>query len=302
MANIVESLPESESAVERNRSKLQILYHAATCPCEDIRKGKNFCTHEVHCCAAKRLFQHIITCTKEHCDVPGCRHSRRVWKHYRRCGHSTSCEVCSAVPQMYTPKALCRRFRTVVNACPNSAGNNNGVGGDITHGDGSNGTDGRRGVDDVTTSNNTDVGVHVSHEQIWVERIFLASSSASVSTSASYDSASSMSVVVHQDNEKENTADSAWIPATTSGKDAVLFPFPATTGGQHHTTKSTERATPIPKSSSEVGRGTAVTTPNNGTPGKDAAKKTTFPELAAHPRDAPRLQRLRRQIKNWSLI
>jgi hypothetical protein len=301
MSLLVDSHPQSESDIERNRSKLCVLYHAATCPCEDIRYGNNVCTHEVHCCAAKRLFQHIVTCTQMDCDVPGCRHSRSVWKHYRKCRHPTSCGVCSAVPQTYTPKALCRRFRTVVKAYPNSGGDNfAGVGSDTNDGDGTLATTGSRGADDATTSNHTGMGAHVSRERIWQERIYYAS----VSASASHETASSTSVVVPQDNEKENNgADSAWIQANTSGKNANLFPFPATTGGQHPTTKSTERVTPMPKPYSEIRRGTVVVTTSTGSPERDAAKKgSAYPELAAHPRDAPRLHRLRRPNKNWSLI
>jgi hypothetical protein len=289
-AMVVDVQPPSEADLERNRSKLQILYHAATCPCEDLRYGNNVCTHMVHCCAAKRLFQHIITCTQTDCDVPGCRHSRSVWKHYRKCRQSTSCGVCSAVPHLYTSKALCRRFRTVVKAFPKSGGGSFGIGDDTTD-EGSTSTLGRsRGVEDATTANNTGVGVHLTRDRIWQDRLFFAS----VSASTSHDTASSMSVVVHHDNEKENNADAA----SWTGRDAFLFPFPAT-GGQHQTAKS-GGGIPIPESSSRSRRGAVVTA--TGTPERDPAKKTAWPELPAHPRDAPRLYRVRRPNKNWSII
>lgn len=105
----------------RARSKLKVLFHAATCPCEELSD----CTVGVaHCCASKRLFAHIITCMAGYeCEVPGCQHSRRVWRHYRNCKHNivtatsgvssnTDCVICSAVPVPHDVRILCDRFRT----------------------------------------------------------------------------------------------------------------------------------------------------------------------------------------------
>ena len=95
---------------------------AATCPCNELSDCP---AGEPHCCASKRLFAHMITCTAGHeCEVPGCQHSRRVWKHYRHCKRvsknpadsatttSTSgCVLCSAVPVSHDVSILCDRFR-----------------------------------------------------------------------------------------------------------------------------------------------------------------------------------------------
>jgi len=131
-------------ALENDRSKLMVLYHAATCPYEGVpvpgnsktttdritsgsgsqdcsRASSNntfataCCPTQPHCCASKRLFGHMITCVRANmCDVPGCQHARSVWKHYRKCPHRTiaQCGLCNAVPQAYNSKTLCERFRT----------------------------------------------------------------------------------------------------------------------------------------------------------------------------------------------
>ncbi|KAG7358753.1 TAZ zinc finger domain protein [Nitzschia inconspicua] len=102
-----------EEQLERNRSKLVVLHHAATCPYDDPLN----CPLERRCCAAKRLFVHINGCSNTiHCDVPGCNHSRSVWKHYRNCRHNTpeqheACMICSSVPAPYNPASLCAQFR-----------------------------------------------------------------------------------------------------------------------------------------------------------------------------------------------
>mmetsp|Transcript_10065 Transcript_10065/g.19891 ORF Transcript_10065/g.19891 Transcript_10065/m.19891 type:complete len:391 (-) Transcript_10065:106-1278(-) len=106
----------------RNRSKLRVLFHSATCPCDELSDCP---AGEPHCCASKRLFAHMITCTAGHkCEIPGCQHSRKVWKHYRKCkpvGRNLAdgatmtttygCDVCSAVPVSYDVSILCDRFR-----------------------------------------------------------------------------------------------------------------------------------------------------------------------------------------------
>lgn len=110
--------------ISRHRSKLRVLYHAATCPCDGVSDCPSGI---VHCCASKRVFAHIISCTVGNdCDVPGCQHSRRVWRHYRKCRRnrercvnentdsltSTNCDICSAVPEIHDALILCNRFRT----------------------------------------------------------------------------------------------------------------------------------------------------------------------------------------------
>lgn len=110
--------------VSRHRSKLRVLYHAVTCPSDEL----SFCSAGVvHCCASKRLFAHIITCTAGNdCDVPGCQHSRRVLRHDRKCGRNgesylvantdsssnRNCDICSAVPIIHDASTICKRFRT----------------------------------------------------------------------------------------------------------------------------------------------------------------------------------------------
>lgn len=115
---------EQQEQLERNRSKLCILYHAAICPYED----RLHCPIEQRCCAAKRLFVHINCCSNNYdCDVPGCKHSRAVWKHYRKCRMNTpeqhaACPLCSVVPAPYNSSSLCNQFRvtppTVMGALP----------------------------------------------------------------------------------------------------------------------------------------------------------------------------------------
>jgi len=105
----------------RHRSKLRVLYHAATCPSEELSRCPS---GVVHCCASKRLFAHIITCTSgDDCDVPGCEHSKRVWSHYKKCRRSTAknCVICSAVPTHYDMLVLCDRFRTETSLCKPTA-------------------------------------------------------------------------------------------------------------------------------------------------------------------------------------
>jgi hypothetical protein len=110
--------------VSRHRSKLRVLYHAATCPCDEL----SYCPAGVnHCCASKRVFAHIIICTAGNdCDVPGCQHSGRVWRHYRKCrrngergidensdsSSNSNCDICSVVPINHDAITLCNRFRT----------------------------------------------------------------------------------------------------------------------------------------------------------------------------------------------
>ncbi len=107
--------------ISRHRSKLKVLYHASSCPCEKL----SCCpSGVVHCCASKRLFAHLTTCTSgDDCDVPGCEHSKRVWNHYQKCRRSVTknCVICSAVPTHYDMLILCDRFRTETSLCKPAA-------------------------------------------------------------------------------------------------------------------------------------------------------------------------------------
>ena len=111
-----------DQEISRHRSKLRVLYHAATCPCN---KSSRCPSGVVHCCASKRLFEHIVTCTfGDDCDVPGCQHSRRVWMHYRTCRNANNasfttktCDICSAVPIRHDALLLCDRFQTEKSLC-----------------------------------------------------------------------------------------------------------------------------------------------------------------------------------------
>lgn len=92
----------------RQQYKLKCLHHAWACqyyPGEDAT-----CPDFQHCCAAKRLYQHVIQCrhvpassivdsnSNNKCPVPGCRKMRRVWAHYKRCSMH-DCVLCSIVPR-----------------------------------------------------------------------------------------------------------------------------------------------------------------------------------------------------------
>ena len=158
-------------ALENDRSKLMVLYHAATCPYEGVPGNSKMatdrntsgsgnqdgspassnntfatscCPTHPHCCASKRLFGHMITCVRGNmCDVPGCQHARSVWKHYRKCPHRiiAQCGLCNAVPQAYNSKTLCERFRasnstnsarTTKNLNASISGSGGGTGGGIS--------------------------------------------------------------------------------------------------------------------------------------------------------------------------
>lgn len=126
-----------DKEISRHRSKLRVLYHAATCPCEKL----SFCpAGVVHCCASKRVFAHITTCTSGNdCDVPGCQHSKRVWNHYLQCRRNIersmhrdarsstnkTCDICSAVPVCHDKLILCNRFRTKTALCQPAATSTN---------------------------------------------------------------------------------------------------------------------------------------------------------------------------------
>ena len=89
--------------------KLKCLHHAWAC---QHCPGENAtCPDFRHCCAAKRLYQHVMQCrhvpsssivdssiNNNKCPVPGCRKMRRVWAHYKRCSIH-DCVLCSIVPR-----------------------------------------------------------------------------------------------------------------------------------------------------------------------------------------------------------
>jgi hypothetical protein len=92
--------------------KLKCLHHAWAC---QYPGGNATCPDFRHCCAAKRLYQHVMQCrhvpsssivdsssnnnsSNGKCPVPGCRKMRRVWAHYKRCSIH-DCVLCSIVPR-----------------------------------------------------------------------------------------------------------------------------------------------------------------------------------------------------------
>jgi hypothetical protein len=83
--------------------KLKCLHHAWACQ----YPGVDTCPNFRHCCAAKRLYQHVIQCRQKapssssdykKCPVPCCRKMRRVWEHYKRCSIQ-DCVLCNTVPR-----------------------------------------------------------------------------------------------------------------------------------------------------------------------------------------------------------
>jgi hypothetical protein len=105
-----ETLPANKDSLKllQQQYKLKCLHHAWACQypgesatCPDFR----------YCCAAKRLYQHVIKCryvpassnvdgdtSNDKCPVPGCRKMRRVWAHFKRCSIN-DCILCSIVPR-----------------------------------------------------------------------------------------------------------------------------------------------------------------------------------------------------------
>jgi hypothetical protein len=109
ITNIPFCLPLEESKdslrLKQDQRKLLLLYHAATC---NNAESSSCCTVP-HCVASKRLFQHILICTDpmvrhddsdpscKDCPVPGCKRSRSIWRHYRKCAIE-DCKLCSVAP------------------------------------------------------------------------------------------------------------------------------------------------------------------------------------------------------------
>jgi hypothetical protein len=93
--------------LEQKRRKLGILYHAAHCRHDEVGD----CDKQRYCCAAKRVFLHMVHCRRNDCDVPGCKKCRSIWRHYRKC-QDRHCVLCSAVPTRYNSKAMSPRFKT----------------------------------------------------------------------------------------------------------------------------------------------------------------------------------------------
>lgn len=108
-------LEESKDSfrLKQDQRKLLLLFHAATCNETDALS-----CNVAHCVASKRLFQHILICTdpstSSHqqysscgdCPVPGCKRSRSIWRHYRKCAIE-DCRLCSVAPAR--PQLLVQR-------------------------------------------------------------------------------------------------------------------------------------------------------------------------------------------------
>jgi TAZ zinc finger len=94
---------------EGKRSLLLKLHHAVYCSHEGYTLD-NLCAKDHLCCASKRLFQHMSSCTDSRCDVPCCKTSRKIWKHYRKCRHAQTCPLCSGVGMSFTPEGIAPRF------------------------------------------------------------------------------------------------------------------------------------------------------------------------------------------------
>ena len=97
--------------LEQKQKKLLTLFHASRCNYE----GCGDCPEVLYCCASKRVFEHIITCTTEDCYVPGCKKCRKIWKHYRKC-MDVNCSLCLVAPSPYSSKFLSDRFRKTVSS------------------------------------------------------------------------------------------------------------------------------------------------------------------------------------------
>lgn len=106
--------------IESKRSLLIKLHHAAYCSHEGYTYD-NLCTEDHLCCASKRLFQHMSSCTDSQCDVPCCKNSRRIWKHYRKCRHIKNCPLCCGVPTAFTPEGIAMRFSKLSSTASNVA-------------------------------------------------------------------------------------------------------------------------------------------------------------------------------------
>jgi hypothetical protein len=82
----------------KQQYKLKCLHHAWTC---QYPGGGAACPDFRHCCAAKRLYQHVVADSNScdiKCPVPGCRMMQRVWAHFNRCCIH-DCVLCSIVPR-----------------------------------------------------------------------------------------------------------------------------------------------------------------------------------------------------------
>ena len=104
--------------IEGKRNLLIKLHHAAYCSHEGYTLD-NLCSKDYLCCASKRLFQHMSSCIDSRCDVPCCRNSRRIWKHYRNCRHAQKCPLCSAVGLAFTSQGIAPRFCKLSSAVSN---------------------------------------------------------------------------------------------------------------------------------------------------------------------------------------
>ena len=93
----------SRIILEQKRVRLRKLHHAATC---NFAMSGRTCPSELHCAALRRLYLHVISCTRKGtCAVPGCDKSQLMWRHYRACKTET-CLFCVAVPTPDKPMVI----------------------------------------------------------------------------------------------------------------------------------------------------------------------------------------------------
>ena len=78
-------------SVHQQTQRLRLLQHS-------IRCDQNPCPRTEHCPLMKELWQHILMagCELESCEVPHCRSSKLVLRHYLRCS-TPDCMVCCPI-------------------------------------------------------------------------------------------------------------------------------------------------------------------------------------------------------------
>jgi E1A/CREB-binding protein len=80
--------PEWQKA-RHKQQRLLLLRHASHCQYE----GR--CPVTPHCASMKKLWEHIVHCRNQQCQVPHCMSSRYVLNHYRRC-KDARCPACNS--------------------------------------------------------------------------------------------------------------------------------------------------------------------------------------------------------------
>ena len=109
--------------LDQKRKRLATLYHAAHCTNEGIER----CSDTPTCSASKRLFHHMLICHSDSdCPVPGCKKSRIIWKHYRKC-RTSKCQLCEAVPTKYCSQLFRSRFQKVNRSSSQDTGSVDGA-------------------------------------------------------------------------------------------------------------------------------------------------------------------------------